>query len=269
MSSRDERTGPVDPRRRVPRILTDVYPHLAHLGPVTVPTYGAVAALGLVLAILLAARCARLLGLNDEAVWNLCLLSAVGTLVVSRLVIVAQVPSAFLHYPMYILTLPTVTRYGLLAAVLTGVAYALWQRLPLLRTADALTPGALLLQAALHGGSLFAGDDLGSPTRLPVGQWIHGDRGYHPVALYAAMLSLLGVALTYGYLRSQPHAGEVLGLGLVLAALSRFFIDQLRPDYVLPDASLGNVLRVDQAVLIALAAAGMAFFFKRERHDAQ
>ncbi len=246
-----------------------MYPHLAHLGPVTIPTYGAVAALGLALAILLAARCARLLGVHDDAVWNLCLISAMGTLLLSRLVIIAQMPTAFLHYPMYILTLPTVTRYGLLGAVLSGIGYALWKRLPLLRTADALTPGALLLQAALHAGSLFAGDDLGSPTPLPVGQWIRGDRGYHPVALYAAALSLLGVVLTYGYLRSAHRGGETLGLGLGLAALSRFFVDQLRPDYVLPDAFVGNFLRVDQAALIALVAVGMAFFFKRERHDAQ
>lgn len=245
-----------------------MYPHLAQIGPVTIPTYGAVAALGLVLAILLAARCARLLGIREDAVWNLCLISAVGTLLVSRLVIVAQVPSAFLHYPMYILTLPTVTRYGLLAAMLTGVMYTLWQRLPLLRTADALTPGALLLQAALHLGSLFAGDDLGSPTRLRLGQWIRGDRGYHPVALYAAVLSLLCALLTYGYLRSGHRTGEVFGLGLALAALSRFFVDQVRPAYVLPDTFLGNFLRADQAVLIALAAAGLCFFFRVERRHA-
>ena len=128
---------------------------------------------------------------------------------------------------------------------------------------------ALLLQAALHLGSLFAGDDLGSPTRLPMGQWIRGDRGYHPVALYATVLSVLAAALTYGYLREQPRTGEVLGLGLALAALSQFFVDQWRPDYVLPDTFFGHVLRVDQAVLIALTAAGMAFFFKRERHNAK
>lgn len=241
-----------------------MFPHLAHFGPVTFPTYGAVAALGLVLATLLAARCARLVHVSDEAVWNLCLISAAGTLFFSRLAIIAQVPGAFLHYPMYILTLPTVTRYGLLAAVLTGVGYALLKRLPLLRTADALTPGVLLLLAALHLGSLFAGDDLGSPTQLPMGHWIRGDRGYHPVALYSAVLSLVAVALTFLYLRSGHRAGETFGLGLALAALSRFFIDQLRPDYVLPDAFVGDFLRVDQVVIIGIVAAGMAFFLRRQ-----
>ncbi|MGI4758992.1 MAG: prolipoprotein diacylglyceryl transferase family protein [Janthinobacterium lividum] len=246
-----------------------MHPHLAHIGPVTIPTFGAVAAAGLVLAILLAARGARIVRISEDAVWNLCLFSAAGTLLLSRLIIVAQVPKSFLHYPMYILTLPTVTKYGLLAAVLSGIGYALYKRLPLLRTADALAPAVLLLQAALHLGGLFAGDDLGSPTPLRIGQWIAGDRGYHPVALYSAVLSLLAAAIAFAFLRLQRQSGETFGLGLTLAALIRFFVDQFRPDYVLPDAFVGNFLRVDQLVLIALATAGICFFFQRGRTHAQ
>lgn len=246
-----------------------MHPHLAHIGPVTIPTFGAVAAAGLVLAILLAARGARIVRISEDAVWNLCLFSAAGTLLLSRIIIVAQVPKAFLHYPLYILTLPTVTRYGLLAAVISGIAYAMYKRLPLLRTADALAPAVLLLQAALHLGSLFAGDDLGSPTAMRVGQWIPGDRGYHPVALYAAVLSLLAAALTFLFLSHERRGGEALGLGLSLAALVRFFVDEFRPYYVLPDATIGHFLRVDQVVLIALVAIGICFFFQRGRNHAQ
>ncbi len=246
-----------------------MHPHLARIGPVTIPTFGAVAAAGLVLAILLAARGARVVRISEDTVWNLCLFSAAGTLLLSRILIVAQVPKAFLHYPMYILTLPTVTKYGLLAAVLSGIAYALYKRLPLLRTADALAPAILLLQATLHLGSLFAGDDLGSPTSLRVGQWISGDRGYHPVALYAALLSLLASAAAFLFLRREHQSGETFGLGLTLAALTRFFVDQFRPDYVLPEIMAGHFLRADQLVLIALAAAGISFFFQRGRSHAQ
>lgn len=246
-----------------------MHPHLARFGSVTIPTFGAVAAVGLVLAILLAARVARIVSISEDAVWNLCLFSAAGTLLLSRILIVAQVPQAFLHYPLYILTLPTVTKYGLLTAVLCGIAYALYKRLPLLRTADALAPAVLLLQGALHLGSLFAGDDLGSPTLSRLGQWIPGDLGYHPVALYAAVLSLLAAAATFALLRSWHRNGEPLGLGLALAAMIRFFVDQFRPDYVLPEATLGHFLRVDQIVLIALAATGICFFFQRGRSHAQ
>lgn len=246
-----------------------MHPHLARIGPVTIPTFGAVAAVGLVLAILLAARGARIVRVSEDAVWNLCLFSAAGTLLLSRVLIVAQVPQAFLHYPLYILTLPTVTKYGLLASVLSGIGYALYKRLALLRTADAMTPAILLLQAALHLGSLFAGDDLGSPTLSRIGQWVAGDRGYHPVALYSAVLSLLAAAGTFLFLRREHQSGETLGLGLSLAALVRFFVDQFRPDYVLPEAMIGHFLRVDQLVLIALTTAGICFFFQRGHSHAQ
>lgn len=246
-----------------------MHPHLARIGPITIPTFGAVAAIGLVLSILLAARGARTVRISEDAVWNLCLFTAAGTLVLSRLIIVAQVPKAFLHYPMYILTLPTVTRYGLLAALVSGVAYALWKRLPLLLTADAIAPAVLLLQSFLHWGSLFAGDDLGSPTFLRIGQLVRGDRGYHPVAMYAALLTLLAAAITFAWLGREWQPGETLGLALTLAALIRFFVDEFRPDYVLPETLVGHFLRVDQVILIVLAAAGLCFFFTRRTRHAQ
>lgn len=239
-----------------------MYPHLARIGAVTIPTFGVVAALGLVLSILLAARCARMLRIGEDAVWNLCLFTAAGTLLLSRLVIVAQVPRSFMQYPLYILTLPTVTRFGLLLALLSGLAYALFMRLPLLRTADAIAPAALLLQGFLHAGSVFAGDDLGAATNSWLGHVVPGDPGYHPVAFYSAVLSFFACALTYLYLRREPRPGEVAGLALVLAALLRFYVDELRPSYVLPDAMAG-FLRVDQLVLTVVAAVGLCFFFDR------
>jgi phosphatidylglycerol:prolipoprotein diacylglycerol transferase len=240
-----------------------MHPHLARIGPITIPTFGAVAALGLVLAILLAARGARVMRLSEDSVWNLCLFTAAGTMILSRLVIVVQVWKAFLHYPLYILTLPTVTKFGLLLALGSGVAYMLLKRLPWLRTADALAPAILLLQAALHLGTLFSGDDLGSGTKSPLGHIISGDQGYHPVALYSAVLSLLASAAAFVWLHRESQAGETFGLSLTMAALIRFFIDELRPTYVLPDTFVGGFLRIDQLLLTLLAAAGLCFFFKR------
>ena len=245
-----------------------MHPHLARFGPVTIPTFGAIAAAGLVLSILLAARGARIVRISEDAVWNLCLFTAAGTLLLSRLIIIAQVPRSFLHYPMYILTLPTVTQYGLLAALASAIGYALLKHLPLLRTADAMAPAALLLQSSLHAGSLFAGDDLGSPVSTWVGQLIPGDRGFHPVALYAGLLSLVSAAVTFLFLSRKHRPGETFGLALTLAALARFFIDELRPDYVLPETMAG-FLRLDQVVLIALSAGGLCFFFQRGARHAQ
>lgn len=241
-----------------------MHPHLAHIGAVTIPTYGVIAAAGLVLAILLAARCARVLHISEDAIWNLCTATAAGTLILSRLVIIAQVPQSFLHYPLYILTLPTVTRFGLLAAILCGLAYALLRQLPLLLTADALAPAALLFTASLHFGAIFSGDDLGLATVSRLGTLVPGDDGHHPVALYAALLTLAAAAITLLYLPRQSQPGETFGLALTLAAVTRFIADEFRPGYVLPDTVVANFLRIDQLLLILLAAAGALFFLQRK-----
>ena len=235
-----------------------MHPHLARIGPIVIPTFGAVVALGLVLAISLAARGARALRISEDAVWNLCLWTAAGTLLFSRIVIVAQAAKAFLHYPLYILTLPTVTKYGLLIAAVCALAYIAWEKLPWLRTLDALAPGLLLLQASIHLGSLFSGDDLGSATDSFLGRIITGDRGYHPVALYAALLSLLAAGVAYLWLLRETQSGETFGLGLTFAALIRFTADTFRPTYTLPD----NLVAL-QFGLAAAAVAGVCFFFTR------
>ncbi len=246
-----------------------MHPHLFHIGVVTIPTFGVLAAVGLVLAILLAARGARIVRISEDAVWNLCYVSAVGTLIASRVWIVAQIPKTFLHYPLYILTLPTVTKFGLVFALCTGLVYIVFKRLPLLRTADALAPAALLLQAALHLGSLFAGDDVGMATSSWLGRLIHSDEGFHPVALYAAVLSLLAAGVAFWWLPRETQPGETFGLGLLFVALIRFAVDSFRPGYVLPQTLIPHFLRIDQIVLIALAAFGLCFFFQRRPRHAQ
>jgi len=239
-----------------------MHPHLFRIGPVTVPTFGALAAIGLVLAISFAARCARVMRISEDAVWNLCLWMAAGTLLLSRLIIVAQVWPAFAKYPLYILTLPTVTRWGLLLALASGAVYVAVKRLPVLRTLDALAPAALLLQAFLHLGTHFSGDDLGLSTALPLGRWF-GDEGYHPVALYSAVLTLLACAVVWVWLHCERQWGETFGLSLTLVALIRFFVDTFRPAWGLPQTMMGP-LRMDQWIWIALAVVGLCFFFERK-----
>ena len=233
-----------------------------------VPTYGVLAALGLVGAILFAEWCAPRAAVTAERVGSLCLWAAFGTLLLSRVVLVAQSPRAFATYPTLLLTLPTVTRFGLLLPLVSGAAYAAVQRMPLLRTLDAVMPAVLLLAAFLHVGSFFAGTDLGSGTSLALGNLVPGDEGHHPVALYAAMLMLAGCVLAMVVLLRQRRAGMAFGAGLSAFAASRFVADEFRPGYVLPQARVPGFLRADQLVLIALTVAGMLLLLDWKRNDA-
>ncbi len=233
-----------------------------------VPTYGVLAALGLVCAILLAECCAPRAGVSPDRVGSLCVWTAFGTLVLSRVALVLQSPRAFMTYPSLLLTLPTVTRFGLLLALLSGAGYAALERLPWLRTLDAVSPAVLLFATFLHVGSFFAGTDLGSGTARSLGSLASGDAGHHPVALYAALLALVGCALTLVVLLRQRRPGLAFGTGLSAFAVGRFIADEFRPGYLLPQARVPGFLRVDQLMLVALTAAGMLLWMDWKRNHA-
>ena len=245
-----------------------MHPRLFHFGHVIVPTYGVLAAAGLVCAILLAEWCAPRAGVAADRVDSLCLWTAMGTLVLSRAVLVLQSPRAFTSYPALLLSLPTITRFGLVLALASGLLYTVLRRMPVLRTLDSVAPAALLLAVFLHLGSFFAGTDPGSGTALTLGNIVPGDQGHYPVALYAAALSLLGLlAATIALLR-QRQPGEAFGTGLSALAVSHYLADEFRPGYLLPQARIPGFLRQDQIVLILLAIAGMLLLLKRKRNDA-
>lgn len=246
-----------------------MHPRLFHFGHVIVPTYGVLAALGLVCAIVLAEWCAPRAGLAADRVGSLCLWAAFGTLVLSRVALVLQSPRAFALYPTLILTLPTVTKFGLVLALLSGAVYAAVLRLPWLRTLDAVAPAVLLFATFLHVGSFFAGTDLGSGTSVALGNLVPGDEGHHPVALYAAMLAMTGCALTTAVLLRQKRAGAAFGTGLGAFAVGRFVADEFRPAYLLPQVRVPGFLRVDQLLLIALTAAGMLCWIDWKRNHAE
>lgn len=246
-----------------------MHPHLFHLGSLTIPTYGVLAAAGLVLALLLAMRNARVAGLDEDAVWNVCLTAIVGTLLISRIVLVTQSWRAFRMYPLIVLTLPTVTRFGLVVSVGCGMAYAAWRRLPLRVLGDVLAPAAMLLAAALHVGDFFAGDDVGVATMSFWGRILPGMSGVgvsagigsHPVALYAAIVSLAICGAGVMWLHRSRFSGEVLGGTLVLAAATRFLLDFVRPAPIeaVPTAA---GLRIDQWLLLAIVATGGALLLR-------
>lgn len=239
-----------------------MYPRLAHFGPITIPTYGVLAAVGLIVSILLAEWCAPRADVAKNKVYALCIATAFGTLVLSRLVLVLQSPQAFRTYPMLLLSLPTVTKFGLLIALLSALGYVVLQRMPPLRTLDALSPAALVFATFLHLGSFFAGTDLGSRTPLSIGNLVPGDEGHHPVALYAAVFTAVGAVASLLVLLRQHRLGLAFGTALTLAATGRFFADEFRPGYLLPQTQVPGFLRVDQLFLIALTAGGMLFFLE-------
>jgi phosphatidylglycerol---prolipoprotein diacylglyceryl transferase len=206
-----------------------MHPTLLHLGRFILPTFGVLAAAGLVAALSLSLRTAALVRLSPEAVWDAGLFSILSALVSSRLLLVLANFQSFLHYPLIILALPTLNASGILLTLFATLLYLRIKRLPLLATLDAWAPCATLTWAFIALGHLAEGSDPGLPTRLP---WKilspTGGAYLHPVALYAALSAALITLVLLRYLRRHPQPGRPAALALAASGIAQFLITFLR-----------------------------------------
>jgi phosphatidylglycerol:prolipoprotein diacylglycerol transferase len=271
-----------DPDKRKCRILTLVHPVLFHLGSILIPSYGATAAVGVLLALFLAQRTAHTTGLDPGKIWNLCLVSLFAALVCSRLLLVALNWSALRLHPSWMLTLamvhhPLLGAFGALAAAVAAVLYGRGQRLPLMSTADALAAPVALGLAFEQFGALLAGSGYGTETAArwavtytdPLAAlWSGAPLGValHPVQAYAALGFLaLSICLLL-WLPYRRQSGDAAGL-LLLGAGVVVFITEFWRDSEGRGALLGGALNGPQCAAILLVVAGGLVLLERKGAD--
>jgi phosphatidylglycerol:prolipoprotein diacylglycerol transferase len=257
-----------------------VYPVLFHIGSVLIPAYGAVAALGVVLALLLALRTARMVGVDPNQVWNLCILSLFTALVGSRLVLIVVNWTVLRSHPAWLLGLsmihhPLLAAIGALLAASAAVLYARWQRLPLCATADALAAPLALGLAMEQVGALLAGSGFGLETAVPwaitytnpmAARWSGAPLGtpVHPVQAYAALAFLTIALLLLVGLSFRRQHGDVAGLWL-LAAGTAIYITEFWRDPEGRGSLLRGALDSPQVAAVALVLAAGLLLRERPR----
>lgn len=260
-----------------------MYPVLFHLGSLLIPAYGAVAALGVLLALWMAQRTARIAGLDGRKVWNLCVVALFAALASSRLLLVAFNWNELRLHPMWILGLamihhPLLGCFGALAAVVTALLYGRWQRLPLWTTADALAAPVALGLAFEQLGALLAGSGYGIEAGTGIASrwavtynhplaalWSGAPLGValHPVQAYAALgfVALSIILLVWLPYRRQP--GDVAGL-LLLGAGVVVFVTEIWRDTEGRGALQGGALDGPQAAAVALVVIGGLVMLERK-----
>ena len=227
-----------------------MHPVLFHIGAVLIPSYGAVTALGVLLALGLALRTAGMAGrdtnLDAGKVWNLSILSLFAALAAARLLLVIVNWSALRLHPAWLLGLAMV-HHPLLAGTgaLAGAGCALWyarhSKLPLGATADALAPPLALGLCFEQLGALASGSGYGveagpgmhwavTYTNPLAALWSGAPLGVplHPVQAYAALAFLTLALLLLVWLPAERRKGDVAGLGLMGAGAAVYFTELWR-----------------------------------------
>lgn len=251
-----------------------MYPRLAQFGPLAIPTYGAFAALAIIAALVSLSPLARRLQLNPGKLWNLALIAILTALIGSRLLVVAEYFTAFLHHPFWVLAAssriaaPWVGPAAVLLGLAAALLYLLAEGLPLLRVLDCFAPPVTLALAIGSIGAFLAGADFGLPAASSwsvtyssrfAANWYGTPLGVPliPVRLYQAIALLVILAILLWRLPRRRHDGELAGLWLFLAGLSAFFIDLYR-------ASTPSDFIMHQAVCVAMVLASAAFLLRRK-----
>ncbi len=236
-----------------------MFPTLLHLGHLNLPTFGVLAAFGLICALQLSQVTAPRSGIDPEQAWNAGLLAGVGAFVLSRVLLVVTNIRSFRAFPILLLMVPSLTATGML---LTGVAVALWLRwrgIPILRMLDAWAPCATLLWAFLALGHFAEGSDPGLPARLGLPNHPGGTRAY-PVALLAALLAAgITAWLVWWGSAHTPCRGTTAALALALSGTAQFLLTFWRQPYIY-EPPFTSLLDPIQWLALGMIVAGAVVF---------
>ncbi|HEY2040140.1 MAG TPA: prolipoprotein diacylglyceryl transferase family protein [Edaphobacter sp.] len=229
-----------------------MHPILFHLGFLNIPAYGALAAIGLMLALALSLRTGFTAGLNSDHLWNAGLFAIIMAFVFSRVLLVATNLHTFFSYPILLLMVPSLTPLGVLLTVLATGIYLRTHSLPILSALDAWAPCATLIWVFLALGHFTEGSDPGLPSHLPWAVVIPpGTMRLHPVAIYAAMAAALITIVLLFHLARRKHAGDTVILGLTLSGLAQFLLSFFR-EPAFYDNILGRLLDPLQWVALSM-----------------
>jgi phosphatidylglycerol---prolipoprotein diacylglyceryl transferase len=218
-------------------VLSFVHPQLIQFGRLVLPTYGFLVALGVLLALAVCMRTARLLSLDTDKIWSVALLAIVTALVGRILVLL-------LRWPGYTFSVG-------LAGAAAAVVYTWRLGLPVRRTADAFAPSLALGSAVVAVACLEAGCDYGTPTHLPWAVIFNSPAAVpgtplgvplHPTQLYAGLVEFVLFVLLLWLLHRPHYDGEILGSWLFLGGLAHFLLTSFRGDDVVAAQLIGAAM---------------------------
>ena len=171
-------------------------------------TYGVMVALGLLVAVTLAAWRARRRGIAPDRIFDLALVAVIGGLISARLLFIVLEWDLFIADPLAIVFSRTgfVFLGGLIGAVICSALFLKWRGLPFLTLSDILAPSLAIGHAFGRIGCHFAGCCFGGACKLPVALHVGPHAQPNGLPFYNAFEDQLSRGLI------PPGAGESLGV---------------------------------------------------------
>lgn len=217
-----------------------MHPELLQLGPIHLRSYGVMMALSFVVGTFLGLREARRLGLDEDKVVNVILVTLIASVFGARLLYVLEHLPEFRREWTSALALwqGGLTLYGgIVAGTFAGLVAARRMDLPVWILADALTPSLAIGTMFGRVGCFLNGCCYGQPTAQPWGVVFprdsfafleFGDQPVHPSQLYNALAGLALFAIFQATRHRFRVPGVMFWLFIIAFALVRIPIDLTR-----------------------------------------
>jgi phosphatidylglycerol:prolipoprotein diacylglycerol transferase len=215
----------------------------------TLPTAPILAILAVLVALDVAGRYGRRVGVHPDDMWNVGLIALAAALIVARLWNVFQFWYIYQSEPLLIFSIrPSGFALwpGLIAALIGGYAYLLRRALDPALVAAALSVGLLAGSIVLSISGFATGSLLGLKSDAPWASSYFGEM-LHPVGLYQALASAILLALVW-FFGDPKRPARVLLQTILGYSLIRLFTD----GFVAESNLIGGV-RVSQLVALAVA----------------
>jgi phosphatidylglycerol:prolipoprotein diacylglycerol transferase len=261
-----------------------MYPELFRIGNFPINTYGVLLAIGLLLALFVAARLGARDGLLRERIYDLGLWTIIGGLVGSKILMLFT-EEGVNFFSLDFLRSGGVFYGGFLGGFFTLAFLIRYYKLSFWKVADAFAPGLALGQFFGRQGCFSAGCCWGKPTELPWGVHFtelgHENTGVpiydaaggalhlHPTQLYESFTMLAVFGILYYLHKHKRFDGQILIAYGIIYSIVRFTIEFFRDD---PRGDLFGLttltgLSTSQIISLIVAAGAVSFMIWRLRQN--
>lgn len=237
----------------------------------SLPWYSVLVVAGIALAIWLAGREEKRLGLPCDTAVDLALVVVPCGIIGARLYYVLMSWELFAQQPikaLYVWEGGLAIYGGVIGGALGAWAYARKKKLRFAALADMIAPGLLLAQAIGRWGNYFNMEAYGVPVleeRLqffPLAVYIPAQAGWFAATFfYESMWNLMGFAGLWQIRKKQHVPGAVFAWYLLIYGAGRFVIEQLRMDSLY----IGSLRASQWLSLLLCAGAALVLICRRRK----
>lgn len=207
------------------------------IGPLTIHGYGVCIAVGLLLALTVACKRAKKIGLNDDIVYGIVFAAAIFGFMGAKIMYCIVEWDMFIKDPMSCLSSSGFVVYGgITGGILAVFIYTKIKKVDFLEYLELCMPSVALAQAFGRIGCFFAGCCYGRETDSIIGITFHNslyapnDVKLVPTQLLSSLGDLINMALLLFISKHSKKKGTVTACYVIFYSIGRFIIEIFRND---------------------------------------